>query len=188
MGFNTLATLYYLRERGISKRLQIISPELDETLVRSLGKFDYPEVFCPWLPVIEAISQTGRYEDETVRIEVPFGDARKILPTITKPFDIVYQDAFSPEHNPALWTREYFAQIARLTHETSVVTTYSTALKTRLALFENGFEVYLNKGEGFRNATVAGKTQLPMFEKVDMAHKIACNPGVSCLSDDALQA
>jgi tRNA U34 5-methylaminomethyl-2-thiouridine-forming methyltransferase MnmC len=186
LGFNTLATLYYLREQGIAKRIEIVSPELDETLVRSLKDFEYPESFGPFLPIIESLSRTGRYEDENITIRVLFGDARRILPTLEESFDIVYQDAFSPEHNPALWTKEYFADIARLTHGKSVVTTYSMALKTRLALFENGFNVYLNQGEGFRNATVASKTVLPLFEKVDMAHKIACNPGTTSLRDDEI--
>lgn len=184
LGFNTLATLYYMKQNGIRKKIEIVSPEMDEALVRSLKEFEYPEIFAPFLPVIRAVSETGSYEDETVKIEVLFGDARKLLPTLNAPFDIVYQDAFSPEHNPLLWTKEYFAELSRLTHEKSVVTTYSTALRTRLALFENGFNVYLNKGEGFRNATVASKGELPVFEKVDMAHKIRCNPDVKSLRDD----
>ena len=187
LGFNTLSTLYYLRERGISKHIEIVSPEMDEALVRSLNVFEYPERFRELLPVIRALSETGHYEDKNVKIDVLFGDARKLLPTIDRPFDIIYQDAFSPEHNPALWTREYFAELARLTHENSVITTYSTALKTRLALYENGFNVYLNKGEGFRNATVACKGELTQFEKVDMAHKIRCNPDVRSLRDSELK-
>ena len=187
LGFNTLATLYYLKEHAIDKRIEIISPELDEALVRSLNRFEYPEPFRPFLPIIEAISATGRYEDARIKIEVLFGDARALLPTLEKPFDIVYQDAFSPEHNPILWTREYFAELARLTHERSVITTYSTAFRTRLALYENGFNVYLNRGEGYRNATVAGKGALPHYEKVNMPHKIACNPDKQSLRDGHLR-
>jgi tRNA U34 5-methylaminomethyl-2-thiouridine-forming methyltransferase MnmC len=186
LGFNTLATLHYLRQHGIKKHLEIVSPELDEALVRSLGTFEYPDAFMPLLPLIHAVSRTGRYEDENVTIDVLFGDARTLLPTIERPFDIVDQDAFSPEHNPSLWTSEYFAELARLTHEKSVITTYSMALKTRLGLFENGFNVYLNKGEGYRDATVACKGELPWFEKVDMAHKIACNPDARSLNDAGL--
>jgi len=185
LGFNTLATLHYMRLKGIAKRVEIVSPELDEALVRSLDRFDYPDAFRPFLPVVLALSETGHYEDENITIDVLIGDARALLPELEGPFDIVYQDAFSPEHNPLLWTREYFAQIARLMHEHSVVTTYSTALRTRLALYENGFNVYLNQGEGYRDATVACKSELQGFEKVDMAHKIACNPGVEPLRDDA---
>ena len=186
LGFNTLATLHYIKENAIDVKVEIVSPELDEVLVRSLNTFEYPSIFDPFIGVIEAVSATGRYEDEKVKIEVLFGDARKILPTLEQPFDIIYQDAFSPEHNPILWTTEYFAELARLTHQKSVLTTYSTALRTRLALYENGFNVYLNRGEGFRNATVACKAELENFERVDMPHKIACNPGIGSMKDNEM--
>lgn len=187
LGFNTLATLYYLKTNNIRKNLRIFSPEFDASLVRSLGDFTYPGVFAPFLPIIKALSETGRYKDETVTVELYIGDAREYLRHCKERFDIVYQDAFSPQANPLLWTKEYFADIARLIRDDGVLTTYSTALKTRLALFENGFNVYLNKGEGFRNATVASKCEPEGFEKVDMQHKIACNPGVTPLSDEALR-
>lgn len=183
LGFNTLATLAVLRQRGETKRIEIVAPELDRDLVGSLSDFDYPGLFKPFSSVIESISRTGKYEDANTRIEVLFGDAREILPTLEPPFDAVYHDAFSIKCNPLLWTREYFAQLARLTHEHSIVTTYSTALQARLALYENGFNVYLNTGETFRNATVASKSAMPKYVLVDMAHKIACNPQVQSLKD-----
>ena len=98
-------------------------------------------------------------------------------------FDIVYQDAFSPSTNPVLWTKEYFRDIKNLISKTGVLTTYSTALKTRLALYENGFNLYINKGQEFRNATLASLSELDGYEKVDMEHKIKCNPDVEPLRD-----
>jgi tRNA U34 5-methylaminomethyl-2-thiouridine-forming methyltransferase MnmC len=183
LGFNTLATLYYLKANNIRKRVRIFSPEFDGDLVRSLRDFAYPEEFAPFTPMIRALSETGRYEDESVMIVLYIGDAREYLRHCNERFDIVYQDAFSPQVNPQLWTREYFADIARLIKNDGVLTTYSTALKTRLALHENGFNVYLNSGEGFRNATIASKGELAGFKKVDMRHKIACNPDISPLLD-----
>jgi hypothetical protein len=53
-------------------------------------------------------------------------------------------------------------------------------------LYENGLQVYLNTGEGYRNATIASKRELGDYEKVDMAHKIACNPDVKSLTDENL--
>ncbi|DAB29008.1 MAG TPA: hypothetical protein CFH84_11865 [Sulfurimonas sp. UBA12504] len=64
-----------------------------------------------------------------------------------------------------------------------VLTTYSIALPSRLALHENGFHIYLNKGEGYRNATIASLTKIEGFESVNMQHKIACNPDVKSLRD-----
>ena len=147
LGFNTLATLHYLKTEGIDISVEIYSPELDAELIRSLPEFSYPGIFEPYLPVIKQLVEEGRYEEEKLSIELYIGDAREYLRKSTQQFDIVYQDAFSPRVNPILWTREYFGDIARLMKDDGVLTTYSTALKTRLALYENGFNIYLIKGE-----------------------------------------
>ncbi len=186
LGFNTLATLYYMRENSIDKKLRIFSPEFDAELIASLRSFTYPEIFRPFLPIIEALSTKNVYEDERLYIELYIGDAREFLRTTTERFDIVYQDAFSPAVNPVLWTKEYFSDIARLIKDDGILTTYSMALKTRLALYENGFTIYLNRGEGYRDATLASKATLSGYESVDMPHKIACNPDVEPLHDHGI--
>lgn len=187
LGFNTLATLYYLKTNGIRKKVRIFSPEFDEALIKSLADFPYPESFEPFRSIIKQLSSEHYYKDETIEISLYIGDAREYLRGCDERFDIVYQDAFSPSVNPMLWTVEYFSDVARLLKEDGVLTTYSTALKTRLALHNNGLTVYLNSGEGFRNATVASKLpSLEGLEVVDMPHKIACNPGVEPLSDSNL--
>ena len=184
LGFNTLATVLYYKEQNPHKKLQIYSPELDVDLVKSLTKFSYPEEFTPLHEIIKALSTQGFYKKENLYIELFLGDARKYIKKFTNKFDIVYQDAFSPSANPVLWTKEYFSDIKNAMKDTAILTTYSTALKTRLALYENGFNIYLNKGESFRNATLASLGHLDNYELVDMEHKISCNPDVKPLSDD----
>ena len=186
LGFNTLATILYYKEHAPEKKVSIYSPELDASLVKSLTNFSYPKTFEPLREIIDAISETGFYEDEQFYIEVFLGDARKYVKRFQDTFDIVYQDAFSPSTNPILWTKEYFHDIARAMREEGILTTYSTALKTRLALFENGFYLYLNKGENFRNATLASLTQMNGYEEVDIQHKICCNPNVKPLLDNEI--
>ncbi len=184
LGFNTLLSLYYRDTYAPDTTLEIYSPELDGNLVASLVDFPYPEIFEPYRNVITDIATLGGYEDERTQITVEITDARKAIRELEGVWDVCYQDAFSPQTNPLLWTREYFADIARLMGEDGIVTTYSTALATRLALYENGFIVYLNRGEGYRNATIASRRELDGYEKVDMAHKIACNPDARSLSDE----
>ena len=186
LGFNTLATLYYMREHNIKKRVRIFSPEFDGDLIASLKSFTYPDIFESFLPIIEALSTNNVYEDEQFYIELYIGDAREYLRSCQECFDIVYQDAFSPATNPLLWTKEYFADIARLIKDDGIVTTYSMALKTRLALYENGFHIYINSGEGHRDATLASKSNLIGYEEVNMPHKIACNADVSSLHDKGI--
>lgn len=186
LGFNTLLSLYYRDTYYPDTTLEIYSPELDGDLVASLVDFPYPEIFEPYRNMITDIATLGGYEDERTQITVEITDARKAMRELEGEWDVCYQDAFSPSVNPALWTREYFADIARLMGEEGIVTTYSTALSTRLALYENGLNVYLNSGEGYRNATIASRRELKEYEKVDMEHKIRCNPDTKSLSDENL--
>jgi len=183
LGFNTLATLLFHKQNNLKSKLRIYSPELDASLVKSLVDFTYPKEFEEFKPIIKSIAKNGIYEDKDFYIEVFLGDAREYIKRFDAKFDIVYQDAFSPSSNPVLWTKEYFSDISDAIKDEGVLTTYSTALKTRLALYENGFNLYLNKGEDFRTATVASKTKLDKFELVDMPHKISCNPDVQSLRD-----
>ena len=184
LGFNTLATLYFVKSNNISSKINIYSPELDADLVDSLKNFIYPEEFNEFKHIILELIEYGVYDDGVWHVEIFLGDARKYIKTFPHAkFDIVYQDAFSPSTNPVLWTKEYFNDIKKIIKDDGVLTTYSTALKTRLALHENGFNLYLNKGKDFRNATISSLSKLSGFEEVNMAHKIKCNPHAKPLMD-----
>ena len=183
LGFNTLATLLYHQQNSLNSKIKIYSPELDASLVKSLTNFTYPQEFEEFGHIVKSLVEDGVYEDENFYIEVFLGDAREYVKRFENKFDIVYQDAFSPSSNPILWTREYFADIKRGIKKDGVLTTYSIALATRLALYENDFNIYINSGEGFRKATVASASELSEFELVSMEHKISCNPNVVSLRD-----
>ena len=193
LGFNTLCTLLFYKEHAPDVKLNIYSPELDTTLVESLKYFSYPKEFDSLKEIIIALSEDGIYTDEKLYIELYLGDAREYLRDLKKRFsheeqgfDIVYQDAFSPSANPILWTKEYFSDIKELVKKDAVITTYSIALQIRLALYENGFNIYLSKAEGIRPSTVASMSRLETLEAVDMEHKISCNKDVKPLSDTQL--
>ncbi|OIP56323.1 MAG: hypothetical protein AUK54_02370 [Helicobacteraceae bacterium CG2_30_36_10] len=184
LGFNTLATLYYYKKNNLSSKLNIYSPELDASLVQSLKDFTYPQEFDEFKNIILQLSENGIYDDEFWHVEIFLGDAREYVRTFPHAkFDIVYHDAFSPTTNPILWTKEYFRDIRNIIKEDGVLTTYSIALGTRLALYENGYRIYLNKGEKFRDSTVASLSILEQFSYVDMQHKISCNPHAKSLLD-----
>jgi len=183
LGFNTLCTLLYYKENSPHTKLKIYSPELDASLVKSLENFTYPQEFEIFREIILALSRENFYEDNNLYIEIFVGDAREYVRKFSNKFDIVYQDAFSPSSNPILWTKEYFTDIKNAIKKEGVLTTYSIALKTRIALYENGFNLYLNSGEGYRVATIASQRELLEYELVDMEHKISCNPDVTSLRD-----
>ena len=183
LGFNTLATLYFHKQNNLKSKLNIYSPELDSNLVKSLDKFTYPKEFEEFKEIIIRLVEDGIYSDEFFHIEVFLGDAREYIKRFKNKFDIVYQDAFSPSTNPILWTKEYFADIRNSIKDDGVLTTYSIALATRLALYENGFNLYLNSGKEFRDSTLASPSKIEGFKEVDMEHKISCNPDARPLMD-----
>ena len=183
LGYNTLTTLFYLDREKIEKRLHIVAPEFDESLVRSLTGFPYPDLFDTYRSIVEHIAKHGYYEDEKIRIDVPFEDARKFLRGTDMTFDIVYQDAFSPKKNPLLWTREYFSELSLRLSADAIVTTYSSATPVRMGMVENGLFVYNPPSEGVRSGTIASPSPSLPLEPIDMALKKVRNPAAAPLYD-----
>ena len=183
LGYNTLATLYYIKEHNLPIRVHVLSPEFDEGLIRSLIDFEYPKVFEGLRPIIEALSQHLYYEDDQFTIEILLGDARQSVPKIEQKIDVVYQDAFSPRQNPLLWTREFFADIVSIAKEDMLLTTYSTAAATRLGLYENGLVLHEYQGENTRRSLVASRVPLKGLIPIDMELKKERNPTARSLRD-----
>lgn len=182
LGYNTFATLYYIKKLGLKTKVHILSPEFDEGLVRSLDTFDFPPEFDTIKHIIKAISSDLYYEDEQFKIEILLGDARKSIPSIQKKVDIIYQDAFSPTHNPLLWTTEHFSDIRALCKEDAILTTYSTAAAIRLGLYENDFFIFVHRAEMMRYSTVASLKMLDL-EYIDMELKKVRNPHARSMKD-----
>ena len=186
LGYNTFATLYYIKANNLKTKLHILSPEFDEGLVRSLSTFSFPSEFDILKPIIDAISQNLYYEDEQFKVEILLGDARESVPKIEEKIDVIYQDAFSPAHNPLLWTKEFFADMAKIATEDSILTTYSTAASVRLGLYENGFYIFIHRAELMRYSTIASLKMLDGFEYVDMELKKERNPTARSFRDEEI--
>ena len=184
LGYNTFTTIYHIKKYQLKTKVHILSPEFDEGLIRSLSSFDYPPEFENIKPIIKAISKDFYYEDEQFKIEILLGDARKSVPKIKEKVDIIYQDAFSPPHNPLLWTREFFKDIANISKEDVILTTYSTAAVTRLGLYENGFLLFVYYGDRTRYSTIASMKMLEGLEYIDMELKKLRNPTAQSFKDE----
>ncbi len=182
LGYNTFSTLYYIKTEGLKTKVHILSPEFDEGLVRSLDTFDFPPEFQSIKHIIQAISKDFYYEDEQFKIEILLGDARKSIPKIKEKIDIIYQDAFSPAHNPLLWTKEHFAEIRAICNEDALLTTYSTAAAIRLGLYENDFFIFVHRAELMRYSTVASLKMLDL-EYIDMELKKVRNTQACSMRD-----
>jgi len=184
LGYNTFTTLYYIKKNNLKIRVHILSPEFDEDLVRSLDTFDFPPEFNSIKYIIKTLSQDLYYEDEQFKIEILLGDARESVTTIKEQIDIVYQDAFSPAHNPLLWTHEWFRDVRAICTKDAILTTYSTAAAIRLGLYENDFYIFVHRAEMMRYSTVASLEMLEGLEYIDMELKKVRNTEAKSMRDE----
>ena len=183
LGYNTFSTIYYIKKYNLKTKVNILSPEFDEELIHSLSSFDYPPEFENIKHIIKEVSENLFYEDEQFKIEILLGDARETVPKIKEKVDVIYQDAFSPAHNPLLWTKEFFKDIANISKPDSILTTYSTAAAIRLGLYENGFLIFVYYGEMTRYSTIASMKMLDNLEYIDMELKKIRNPIAQSFKD-----
>jgi len=158
LGYNTLATIYYIQQNNLNIKLNIYSPEFDLELLQSIKNFSFPKEFESLKNIIDTLSEKLYYEDESCKIEIYNGDARIYLENLYNKnilFDIVYQDAFSSDVNRLLWTQEYFSQIKKLLRDDAIITTYSIATPIRLSIYNNEIKIYEYKPDNSNRITIA---------------------------------
>jgi tRNA U34 5-methylaminomethyl-2-thiouridine-forming methyltransferase MnmC len=76
---------------------------------------------------------------------------RKIEADFTKyrlsgTYDLIYFDAFGPDKQPDMWTKELFAGIAAATNKNGILVTYSAKGEVKRSLIACGFDVTLLPG------------------------------------------
>jgi len=183
LGYNTLVLLWHLAATGYTGSLRILSPEQDGALLAGLEDFPYPEKLAAFKPVVRALARRRRWDGNNLHIEIVVGEARSVLAGLTGPVDVIFHDPFSPQRNPSLWTREFFAEYRRLGADDLLVTTYSTATAVRLGLHENGFRIYEHRPPArVRSSTLATLGQLP-GKALDMELKKKRNRRAASLRD-----
>ena len=185
LGYNTLASIFYVIHNNLDIKLNIFSPELDFELVKSLKKFQYPKEFLSLNNIIESLSSKQKYEDENFKIEVCIKDARAYIKDFENNFfDIVYQDAFSSDVNMELWTKEYFDDIFRVCKNSAIMTSYAISTNIRLSMYEAGFYIYEQRPLK-RKITLAFKQKQNQINKyIDMELKKQRNKEARALYDN----
>jgi tRNA U34 5-methylaminomethyl-2-thiouridine-forming methyltransferase MnmC len=79
-----------------------------------------------------------------------------VPPEIILPFTTIWQDAFSPDANPDLWTDDVFRKLKRWSAPEVIMTTYCAAVRARAAMCVSGWHVARAEGALFkREMTVA---------------------------------
>jgi len=186
LGYNTFATIYYIKKYNLDIKINIYSPEFDLKLLHSLKEFKYPDEFNDFKNIIDTLIDTFSYQDDQISITIFNGDAREYIKTLGN-INIVYQDAFSSDVNKALWTTEYFSDIEEILASNAVITTYSIATPIRLGIYENGMWIYEYKTKLKDRSTLAFKTKPDIiydeYKYIDMELKKQRNPIAKSLKD-----
>jgi tRNA U34 5-methylaminomethyl-2-thiouridine-forming methyltransferase MnmC len=61
-------------------------------------------------------------------------------------YDLIYFDAFGPDKQPEMWTREMFSEISSITNKNGILVTYSAKGEVKRSLRACGFDVTLLPG------------------------------------------
>ena len=83
-----------------------------------------------------------------VTLTLAIGDVAETLPQARMAADAWFLDGFAPAKNPAMWTSEVLAHVARLSAPGARVATYTVAGHVRRTLGELGFAVEKVAGHG----------------------------------------
>lgn len=126
-------------------------------------------------------------------IHKQFAQVQSIQSILPKPFNIIFQDPFSPIKNRSLWTYEYFKNLYTLSAQNVVVTTYSIHSNMLYSAYLAGFYAYKLKQKYVRDSVILTKTsEIPRLSlenileitPINLAHKIKTNPNLWGIYDE----
>ncbi len=146
-GLNALLTA--IRSSSGTREVYYTSIEkypLDSKMVESLNHYKFAgehgrEIFhfihsAPWNKSVNICNNFNLNKIET--------DFTKIQ--LQGRYDLIYFDAFGPDKQPEMWTRDMFAGIAAVTNKNGILVTYSAKGEVKRSLKACGFDVTLLPG------------------------------------------
>ncbi len=154
MGYNALSTISLWLQGDGNTQVSMLSLEKDLELFLAILASENPWqclMTKNWPKLLHALKAKNPQEytalfhhpktGKTFAWTLRFGDALLMLKThiASDSFDIIFQDPFSPKKNPALWSKDWFANLARFTKRGSLLVSYSVASQVRADLAANGF-------------------------------------------------
>jgi hypothetical protein len=152
LGYNAAASIVAWYTGSGAVDVDITSLECDVRFVEAVATGDAPWQRGwsePWLVGPKELRHSenvyrasikhplsGRYLTWTVMV----CDAASMdLKSIEKTFDYIWQDPFTPELNPTLWSVDWFKRVRDVTRSGAVMMSYSVARAVKSALAESGW-------------------------------------------------
>lgn len=178
LGNNSLAAISAVA--GAGHRLEITALEMDKRVVRAAAEHFQELKADPvsWRSVLADLYSRSSFITKNSSLTIRWGDARWLIQNLeAESFDIIFQDPFSSQHCPELWTVEFFRQLYRVLKPDGVLLTYSSSMPVRGAMLEAGFKIGETRPEHqMGNGTIAAKNKtalgFPEIEKTDERRSI----------------
>lgn len=146
LGIGFLTTLEVLSQQ--TKPWKFLSLEIDRDLLEWFRQENHTH---PFLKNLYWDGNKLIAKNQQIKLTILCGDARVELPKFLQQnpqhWDAIYQDAFSPKKNPALWSVEWFELLKSHAAPNVALSTYSASTSIRKSLLEAGWK--LHKGEKF---------------------------------------
>ena len=155
IGFGTGLNFFLTADLALQHNAELSYVALEQNLlpasvIASLSYDDYlvnKNLLYAFLQFLrkQSLSGTVVFKYESIGLELKLGKAQnQILPK--RSFDAIYQDAFSPEQNPELWSKEYLSVLRNSLKAGAKLSTYSVKGDVRRTLAEIGFLVEKKPG------------------------------------------
>ncbi len=167
-GLNFFATAHRSREANtilhyVALEKDLLADEVLEQLNHS-EKFaamaDIRQAFVEWRNTLGKLSPFSLLRwnfGENIHLELVLGDATH-LQIPKRAYHAIYQDAFSPDANPELWTEEFLARLHQVLTPGGKLATYSVKGDVKRNLKAVGFKIEKQPGPpGKREMLVATK-------------------------------
>jgi tRNA U34 5-methylaminomethyl-2-thiouridine-forming methyltransferase MnmC len=163
------------------KHYHYFSIEIDELFVEWSLKESFSSLVFKRIEQITDNESLVYYQScykDRLNIIIFIGDGRKTIPkalqlNLLKPFDAIFQDAFSHRKNPTLWTVEWFVLLKQLSSTNVQLASYSSSTVIRKSLLKAGWSVfdqlgYSNKKHMTR-ALLGGAMDPDLLEKLSLS-------------------
>ena len=143
-GLNALLT--YFKAKELCKKIYYESIELYPLTQQEVEQLNYP-AFLPYTDVQKVFSALHCIPwNEKQAVSEDFTLLKRSLSAVDaaytpNTFDLVYFDAFSPEAQPALWTKKVFEPIYNSMKKEGILLTYCTKGTVKQTLNEIGFQI-----------------------------------------------
>lgn len=168
------------KHADFTHHLTYYSIELDEDLFiwsvhATLPELKFERITESDLLYFECVSNN-------VIMKIFIGDGRTTLPLARKlghllPLDAIFQDAFSPKKNPALWSVEWFTFLKDTSSPAVQLSTYSSSISIRKSLLQSGWTVINDRGFAMKRtmtkANLMGETAPELLDQLKRSPSVA---------------